>query len=460
MNSFTKTTPSDGTTYQQYLDREKVPVPDHLRVTTNPDLGNMHLDPTRYTSMEMHQQEIRHVFSKTWQFACREEDIPEVGDYILYEVADLSLIVVRSTEDEIKAFFNSCLHRGRKLVTENGCKEKFRCPYHAWTWKIDGKAAFVPCKKDFHYANDEAFELPEALVDSWQGFVFVNPDANAGPLLDYLEVLPDHFKDYDLQDCYKALHVEKVVRCNWKAAMEAFMESYHVIATHPNILNFMGDCNAQYDILGDHISRSITANAVSSPHLEPLSEQTVLEETLKGSGRVSGTDDLIVPEGQTARQYLAQLNRDQFTQELGRDFSQVTDSELLDAILYLVFPNTQIWAGYLANIVYRSRPSGNNPDECIFEVMVLQRLPKGAEKPKGVTATKLTADQTFSDAKELGVLGGVFDEDMNNLPHMQQGMKVAAINGRKGLMLGDYQEARIKHLHQIIDKYIEKGKGA
>ncbi len=460
MTAMNKQSPANGPSYQDYLDRETVPVPEHLRVTDSPDLGSMRLDPTRYTSREMHDLEVKHVWSKTWQFACREEDIPDVGDYTLYDVGDLSLIVVRTSETEIKALFNSCLHRGRKLVTEDGCSEKFRCPYHAWTWNNNGSIAFVPCKSDFEYAGEEAFQLPEALVDTWQGFVFVNPDANAMPLLEYLEVLPEHFKNYELGDCYKVLHVEKVVECNWKAAQEAFMESYHVIATHPNILNFMGDCNAQYDIFGDHTSRAITANAVHSPHIKPLSEQQVMEETLKGSGRVLLDGELKVPEGMTARAFLASMNREQFSKDYDRDFSEVTDAELLDAILYLSFPNTQIWGGFLGNIVYRSRPHGHNPDECIYEVMVLQRLPKGAEKPRGVKPTRLNIDQCFSDAEELGVLGGVFDEDMNNLPHMQQGMKVAAINGRDGLILGDYQEARIKHLHNSIDKYIEAGEKA
>ena len=457
MNSANQPPLHQGTTYQEYLDLEQVPVPEHLRQTSNPAQGAMRLDPTRYTSREMHNLEMAHVWGKTWQMACREEDIPKIGDRYLYEVGDLSLIVVRVTEQQIKAYFNACLHRGRKLVTENGNSEKFRCPYHAWTWNIDGSNAFIPCKTDFHHGEEEGFSLPEARVDTWQGFVFVNPDADAPGLLDYLEVLPEHFRSYKLENCYKAIHVEKVVRCNWKAAMEAFMESYHVIATHPNILNFMGDCNAQYDIFGDHTSRAITANAVSSPHLPPLPEQQVLEETLKGSGRVFAEGELKVPEGVTARRFLADMNRRQFADELGMDFSDVTDAELLDAILYLVFPNTQIWGGFLGNIVYRSRPHGHNPDECIFEIMLLQRLPEGAEKPHGVSVTRLAADQPFAAAEELGVLGGVFDEDMNNLPHMQQGMKISAMNGRRGLLLGEYQEARIKHLHNTIDSYITRG---
>ncbi len=139
MTAQIKTQPTAGTTYQQLLDQEKVQVPERLRTQHNPPLDDMRLDPRHYTSREYHDQEVAHVWSRTWQLACREEDIPNVGDHLLYDVADLSLIVVRSSESEIKAFFNSCLHRGRRLVTEPGCKSNFRCPYHAWTWNLDGK---------------------------------------------------------------------------------------------------------------------------------------------------------------------------------------------------------------------------------------------------------------------------------------------------------------------------------
>lgn len=458
MTIINKKSPSKGLSYQDYLDMEEVPVPDHLRITQSPDLGDMHLDPRRYFSREMHELEKEHVWTNTWQLACRVEDIPEAGDHTVYDAADISLIVVRNNDNSIKAFFNNCMHRGRRLVTEDGNSQKFRCPYHAWTWNIDGSNAFVPCKKDFEYAGEENFDLQEVAVEIWQGFVFVHPGQNPPPLSEYLEVLPEHFKDYDLQDCYKAIHVQKVVGSNWKVALEAFMESYHVIATHPQILEFMGDCNAQYDIFGDHTSRSVTANGVNSPHIEgKINEQQVMEATVKCSGRVGGDEEFSLPEGMTARKYLAQLNREQFAEAYDRDFSQVTDAELMDAILYYVFPNIEIWAGFLGNIVYVSRPHDDNPDQCIFDIMVLLRVPKGQPMPKGVPVHKLSIDQTFSDAEELGVLGGVFDQDMNNLPHMQQGLKTAARNGRKGLILGDYQESRIKHLHNTIDLYIEKG---
>lgn len=457
MNKYEKQTPSSGITYQQLLDQEKVPVPEHLRETRNPDIGTMRLDPRNYTSPERHREEIDHVWMKVWQFACRVEDIQKTGDHLLYEIGDLSLIIVRSDADTIKAFFNACLHRGRRLVSGPGNKQNFRCPYHAWTWNLDGSNKFIPCKADFAHASPEELQLPEARVAVWQGFVFVNPDPDCSPLEDFLQVLPQHLDRYDLDQCYKALHVAKVIPCNWKAALEAFMESYHVIATHPQLLTFMGDANAQYDLLSDHVSRSITANAVNSPHIEPPPQQRIMEDTLRESGRVFTEGELEVPEGMSARQYLGSLNREQFGALFRRDFSDATDAELLDAILYWLFPNIEIWGGYLANIVYRSRPNGHDPDSCLFEIMVLQRVPTGDPIPRGVPMHLLREDQRFTDAEELGILGKVFDQDLDNLPDVQKGMKVTAINGSRELILGNYQEARIVQMHQMLERYIAQG---
>lgn len=457
MNIHNKISPSDGISFQELLDQETVPVPAHLREHRNPEIGEMRLDPSNYTSREFHEKEVKHVWSKVWQFACREEDIPEVGDHLTYDICDLSFIVVRSSADTIKAFYNSCLHRGRKLITERGNKEKFRCPYHAWTWDLEGSIKFVPCKSDFAHASDEEFQLPEAKVERWQGFVFINPDINAGPLSDFLQVLPQHLDSYDLDRCFKALHIHKVVACNWKAALEAFMESYHVIATHPQLLTFMGDANAQYDILSDHVSRSITSNARHSPHISPPPEQQVMEDTLRESGRVLSENELLLPPGTTARKYLADMNREIFGKEFKRDFTNATDSELLDAILYWLFPNIEIWGGFLANIVYRARPNGNDPDSCIFEIMILQRVPEGEPVPKAVQPHFLSIDQRFGEAEELGVLGKVFDQDLDNLPDVQRGLKIAQHNGAKGLILGNYQESRILQLHNVLEEYFARG---
>jgi phenylpropionate dioxygenase-like ring-hydroxylating dioxygenase large terminal subunit len=107
--------------------------------------------------------------------------------------------------------------------------------------------------------------LPQARVGTWGGFVFINMDPHAKPLMATLGKLAEHFERYDYPGRYKAIHVSKVVRCNWKALAEAFMESHHSITTHPQILPFLADANSQYDILDDFVSRQFSASGVPSP---------------------------------------------------------------------------------------------------------------------------------------------------------------------------------------------------
>ena len=92
----------------------------------------------RYFSKDWHDREVEKIWRKTWQLACRVEDIPELGDHVLYEIVHDSLIVTRTAPGEIRAYVNSCLHRGTMLRTEGGCVKQFRCPFHGWTWNVDG----------------------------------------------------------------------------------------------------------------------------------------------------------------------------------------------------------------------------------------------------------------------------------------------------------------------------------
>ena len=144
---------------------------------------------------------------------------------------------------------------------------EFRCPFHGFAWNIDGTLRHIPCQWDFPHISPSAWSLPEAKVGTWGGFVFLNPDLDAAPLADFLgNELSDQFKRWPLELRYKQAHVAKILRCNWKVAQEAFMEAFHVVATHPQLLAGIGDANSQYDAWGN-FSRAITANGTPSPHL-------------------------------------------------------------------------------------------------------------------------------------------------------------------------------------------------
>ncbi|MBR9911788.1 MAG: aromatic ring-hydroxylating dioxygenase subunit alpha [Gammaproteobacteria bacterium] len=442
-----------GTSYQDLLDLEEVEVPAYLRENTNPYMGDEDLDVARWVEREYHELEKEKLWPKVWQMACREEDIPEVGDHHIYEVINQSVIVVRSSANEIKGFINSCLHRGRILRDDDGCVQEFKCPFHGATWSLDGEFKGIPCQWDFRHFEEKDMRLPQVKVGTWGGFVFINFDENAEPLEEFLKPLPEHFARFPLHDYYKGAHVQRVVQCNWKVGAEAFMESFHTIATHREILTFTGDANSQYDTFGDNVSRSVTPMGVASPHLPGVTEADTMRDILELSGRMAtdSADGHEMPEGLTARKYVAETNRKMFSDIIGESLDDATMSELEDAILYSAFPNFQVWTGYHGNIVYRFLPNGDDHNSCIFETMLLMRYPKGSKRPESAQKTVLRPDQAFSEAKELGGLGPVFDQDDSNMPAVQRGM----LASKKGAVsLASYQESRIRHMHQTIDKYL------
>lgn len=442
----------DPTLFQRLLEQETVPVPAHL-AASNPGFGDEDLPVERYTSHEFHRLEAERLWPKVWQFVGREEQIPKPGDHLVYDIVDHSIIVLRGDDGVIRGFHNSCLHRGRALRSGDGCVGQLKCPYHGFTWDLRGRLESIPCAWDFKHLKREELELPQVRVESWAGFVFINLDPDAPPLLEYLDVLPEHFKEYQFERAVVLAHVRKRIPCNWKVAQEAFMESMHTRATHPQIMTFTGCVDSQYDMYGDNLSRSVTPMAVVSPHLEGVSEAKTLYDILEGSGRMASSDAeaYTLPEGMSARQYIAEINRELFGQAAGVDLSQATIAELVDAILYSVFPNTQIWSGWGANIVYRAIPDGDNHESCIYDAIVLGRYPEGQPCPPTAPVHVLGDDEPFSAAPEIGALGPVFDQDMRNLPHMMKGLKAS----KKGTVsLASYQESRIRHHHLTLDKYL------
>ncbi|MEO8811988.1 MAG: aromatic ring-hydroxylating dioxygenase subunit alpha [Caulobacteraceae bacterium] len=446
--------------YEDILERDTRPVPEHLRQGPVPDIGvepvpvEVYFDPGRFA------QEIDHVWSRVWQMACREEEIAAVGDYVIYEIAGKSLIVVRSAPGEIKAFYNSCLHRGRKLATLNGCKEEFRCPYHGFTWNRDGSFRENPIAWDFPQWEGRDMSLPEAKVDVWGGFVFLNLDLDAAPLMNSIGPLAEHFARYDFANRYKAVHVAKVVRCNWKVLAEAFMESHHSVTTHPQILPFLADANSQYDLLGDYVSRQFSASGVPSPFVADKNyTATQILQAMGGQGggtRRRGLEDAgaLVPDGITARAFAAEQARQSLASEDGHDYAAASDAEMIDALLYNVWPNMSFWAGYAPNLVYRWRPNGRDPETGIMDVMILKRVPKNGPRPKPAPVHELGVDDDWSEATELGGLTAIFEQDMGNLPFVQEGLHAS---GSGVVHFGRYAEMRIRKLHQMIDRFIAEG---
>jgi phenylpropionate dioxygenase-like ring-hydroxylating dioxygenase large terminal subunit len=318
---------SPGISYQKVLDQDTRPVPDYLRIDTAAYLGDHDIPIDRYLDPKYHELEKERLWKKVWQVALREERIPNVGDAEVYDINDTSIIIVRVAPDTIKGYYNACLHMGRNLI-DRPCKvSEIRCPYHGFTWHTNGKLKHIPSMWDFPQIDARKFNLPEVKVATWGGFIFINMDPECEPLEAHLGEITGHFEKYPLSDRYTAVHVTKVLRCNWKTAQEAFMDAYHVVATHPQILTSAGDDNSQYDVFGN-CSRTMTPAGIPSPHLNWTPTQNDIAANVYRPRDSSGGVE--VPPGMTYREYGSKLAREQLRAVIGDKADALCDAEVMD----------------------------------------------------------------------------------------------------------------------------------
>ncbi len=289
-------------------------------------------------------------------------------------------------------------------------------------------------------------------VECWGGWVFINMDPDAPSFAEYTGILPEHFDRWQPENTYKAFHLKKAIRCNWKLAHEAFIESFHTVATHPQLLAYTADANSQYDCFNDNVSRTITPMAMVSPHIE-LTEQQCAEAWLNYNAENPAEALEQMPDQSSAREYLGDFNRRRFQPLFAENLSEVaTDSEMLDAILYSIFPNFCPWAGYRPNLTYRFLPWQDSHELCTMEIIMMMRFPPGTERPRDAQIRFFDLDEDFEGAEGISEgLAKVFGQDFSNLPRVHRGLKSL----RSGeLQLGNYQEIRIRHFHQTLDKYL------
>ncbi len=505
---------SNGISYNDILNNDTVPPPAVYLEDSPYKSGVTKVKVDRYFSKEEHDREVEQLWKRVWQMACHESDIPNVGDTHVYDIAELSYLIVRVSETEIKAYANACLHRGR-AICDNHRKElkAFRCPFHGWSWQLDGSLKEIPGHWDFESVTAEEYSLEALPVGRWGGFVFINPDPDCEPLEDFLGDIDRHFA-IPFERRYKAIHVIKRLPCNWKVAQEAFMESYHVVATHPELLGSFGDVNSKYDVFGN-LSRAMSSQGAPSPHtgldkpdmsvypdgkafqsmkhlisdhvyrrLEENKVEVTIPNGKKGiftadaeyiSGDVKSADiqmcnwvgGKIVPgeedtpvdypteSGKAFREAKAAMRRDQMRPDFGEAVDAISDADLNDSIYYSLFPNLSPWADFNP-IFYRFRPDGNNPEQSLHEVMFMLPVPEGADIPPPAPLTFLDLDQDYTEAPELGSeLAKIFNQDFVNHRMVQKGLH----SHPKGeTIFASYQESKIRHFHDTLNRWLESDK--
>lgn len=423
-----------------------------------------------YTSEAYARAENEKLWGKVWQAACRVEEIPKVGDYVTYDILDESIIVVRTAADRIQAFYNVCLHRGRRLTEGCGHTAQFYCRFHGWKWNLNGENAFVLDREDWGEAfTPENLRMKQVKVDTWGGWVWINMDPDCEPLADYLAPATTMLAPFELEKMRFRWRQWLYFPCNWKTAIEAFNESYHLDATHPQRTKWgttknwskaagrhtwhgMGQPRGEATRAGQGFV-AVRGDAGQDPR-ETAAEQILsIYETVNATTTQTFVDvasrlkeDL--PDGVTGQEVMMHL----MTRAREIDAARGVEWPVIDPAYFGVvghdwhlFPNLVMLPAVTTALCYRARPNGYDPNSCIFEVFVLERFPDG-EEPK----TEWVYQPDPTEEKWRLILS----QDFQNMPKVQQGMKS---RGFPGARPSPEQELAIIHFHKMLAQYMGTG---
>jgi phenylpropionate dioxygenase-like ring-hydroxylating dioxygenase large terminal subunit len=429
-----------------------------------------------YLSQEYARAEGNRLWSKVWLHAGRVEEIPDVGDYLTFDVAEDSIVIVRSAPDTIKAFHNVCSHRGRRLVDTppgaqcaQGRKKMFVCGFHGWRYDLDGKCTFKLDEPDWKGAlTEERTRLNEVKADTWGGWIFINMDPNSGPLRDYLEPAASILDPFEFAKMRYKWRQWVIFDCNWKTAIEAFMEPYHVEGTHTQLLKY-GQYYAYSKAHGLHAvsgfderdpnlkmkqSSTITrAGKGKDPRMSTYELQNEIYTTVNNS---STTETLVnaarrlvdelpegTPAGEVIKHWLASARADDAAR--GVTWPTITPEQMSEAgLAWSIFPNMAILQGITFALCYRARPFGDDPHKCIFESYALERYPDGAEPKTEWVYAEPTAEKW----------GFVLAQDFSNMGAVQKGMRS---RGFRGTLPNPHQERKVTNFHRNLARYMGTG---
>lgn len=416
-----------------------------------------------YTSQAYAKAEADRLWAKVWQVACREEEIPNVGDYVTYDILDESIVVTRVSADKIAAYYNVCPHRGRRLTDGCGHAKKFVCRYHGWKWDLDGENSDVLWREDYGDAlSDADIRLRKVNVDTWGGWVFINMDPNCESLKDYLGAVPSILDPFEPEKMRYRWRQWFYAPCNWKVAIEAFQEGYHVSGTHPQLTRIGGAKKSWSKAYGKHAvfgtnsgASGAAAGAAGAKDLRKAIAESVEElwETLNASTTetiVNAAKRLVdeLPEDAPPEKVNMHLIMSAMKDDAARGviWPKLTPDQVQKAgVGWNIFPNTMILHGPTFALCYRARPNGANPDSCIFEIYVIERFPEGQEpKPEPIFHSEMREDKVVK----------IVMQDYGNMAAVQEGMKS---RGYAGARPNPVQEGVVINFHKQLASFMGVG---
>ena len=352
----------------------------------------------RYTDINLYNLEMEKIFYKSWLMVFREDEIPNPGDYKIWNKLNKDILVVRQKDLSIKAFYNTCMHRGAPVVRDSkGNTNLLRCQYHSWTYDLSGDLVKVPDMRDFKDFDISCKKLKKVFCDTWGGWVYISlSDNDPGDLINFLNPVAKELECFNSSDLITVYKKNVTVKANWKTCLDAFMEVYHAPTIHKDTVNILLDGNAMAaGLLKNGHSRMVTPKKMN----------------LDG-GFLGAEESDYVPYIETCDKIHAQTN---VAYGMFPNFKTATDNSGYQPILF--------WTKGLR--------------ESEFEWTQLAPKWPGDEKPDYWNEQETSFDS-------------IMDEDFQNLEPMQRSHDAGVFES----MPLNYQERRIYYYHQVIDDWI------
>jgi len=426
----------------------------------------MHVETSRYSSPDYHEREREKLWMRCWQVIGRIDDIPQAGDWMEHRIFDQSYVIVRGKDGAIRGFVNACRHRGNAFCTGSGNAARFTCPYHNWSYGLDGQLLavarpdFEGTTEEFVGAKKDELGLIEVPVETFAGFIFLNPDPNAEPLSDFLGEAVDLLAPYRVEEMVPyGLNVREALECNWKVVIDAFQEGYHIQGVHPELVAAMDERLERYRFCGDH---SVATAPFGAANLGEASEGQLIEAIRNLPATFPAVADALprfeemldeirnadgswaFPEEVTPRLLLQQALRECWVGK-GLDVSALTDNQLTDNHFWILFPNffMTIHAGE-ATVIIATPHRDSDPNRCYWHVLNLQWFPPEERAERRTGLTEIAEGDHFDYFLAL-------EQDYEQMQHQQRGLRNRGLE----FMALTRQEVRLAHFHAALDSWME-----
>lgn len=428
--------------------------------------------PEAYISEDYARAERDKLWRKVWLQVGRVEDLDGPGSFLTFDILDDSLLIVRNAQNEINAFHNVCPHRGRRLIetpegerNAQGLRNQFICSFHGWRFNHSGENTHIPHVEDWQGSLEGCSSLTPVKCDTWGGWVWINMDPDSESLREYLEPAASMLDPFQLQNMRCRWRKWGEFDCNWKVALEAFNETYHVQTTHPEFNRYgqfhgWGKAQGKHSNIGYDAAKGMDENQSAKLRVGTTDDPRISTAEMMNytwqNANTNTTQTLVdvanrlvdeLPEGTPAGEvlkYWLDTARSEDA-ERGVIWPEVDSKHVGESgTAWQLFPNFQIGHAVNNMLCYSARPSSYDPNKCIFEAAVYELYPEGEEPNAPWEYCEPTSEAWCH------VLG----QDFTNMAAVQKGMKSMGFSGCKP---NPYSEKATANFHRNLAEYMGTG---